>query len=173
VNLTKFIKAKCKVLHMGRVNPKHKYRLGGEWMESCPEEKDLGMLADKSSTRLVNVLSQPRRPTIPWAASPAAWAQGEGGDSAPLPRSGETPPGVLRPALEPSAQERPGAVGVGPEEAPAMIQGLEPLCWEERLGEPGLLSLGKGRLRGDLRAGASDWRGLRESWRGAFDKGME
>jgi len=27
-----------------------------------------------------------------WAASPAAWAQGEGGDSAPLLCSGETPP---------------------------------------------------------------------------------
>jgi len=28
---------------------------------------------------------------MPWAASPAAWAQGEGGDSAPLPGSAETP----------------------------------------------------------------------------------
>ena len=40
VNL-KFNKARCKSLHMGRSNPKHKYRLGGEWNGSSPEEKDL------------------------------------------------------------------------------------------------------------------------------------
>ena len=39
--------------------------------------------------------------------------QVKGGDSAPSLHSGETPPGVLRPALEPSAQERHRA---GPEE---------------------------------------------------------
>jgi len=47
VNCVKFNKAKCKVLHMGWGNSKHEYRLGGQRLESSPEEKGLGLLMEK------------------------------------------------------------------------------------------------------------------------------
>jgi len=43
----KFSKAKCKVLHLGWGNPKHRYRLGGKWRENSLEEKDLAVSVDE------------------------------------------------------------------------------------------------------------------------------
>jgi len=46
-NLMKFNKAKCKDRHMGQSNPKHRHRLGGEWIKNSPEGKDFGVLVDE------------------------------------------------------------------------------------------------------------------------------
>jgi len=43
-----FKKAKCKVLYTGRAHPKHKYMPVREQTEGSPEDKDLGVLVEKT-----------------------------------------------------------------------------------------------------------------------------
>jgi len=91
--------------------------LGDEGLEGSPEEEDLGVLVDDRLGHEPPMWARsPEGQLYPGLHQENCGQQIEGGDSAPLLRSGETPPGVLHPALEPSAQERHGAVGAGPEE---------------------------------------------------------
>jgi len=93
-NLLEFIKAKCKVLHMGRRNPKHKYRLGGEWIESNPTKKDLRVLVDEKLNMTQQCALAAQRQQYPGLHHKHLGQKGERGDSVPLLSSGETPPGV-------------------------------------------------------------------------------
>jgi len=145
VNRMKFNKAKCKVLHMGRGNPKHKYRLDGEWLESSTEEKDLGVLVDE-------MLNMSRQCAL--AGQEAHRISGCIKRSVAS-RSRDT--ALVIPHLEdciqlwsPQHKKDMDLLESVQRRVTEMIRGLEYLSYEDRLKELGLFSLEKRRLRGDL-----------------------
>ena len=55
---------KCKVIHIGRTNPRHDYFMGGKKLLEIEEEKDLGVIIHQSLTPSSNVAKSVKKANL-------------------------------------------------------------------------------------------------------------